>query len=156
LSACSVITSVVLFQSQDGGVTTHSHRPSRHRSPTTSTNRTDMEDAAAHSFNLDDTTGTAETDNSDLCYTSYYSNGSTEHVKQDDETDNIDPKISATLEQLSNKIVRVRDLIKTEQKMRDGEFWCGLRCNRVYPKDLHVHRGQIYFADHFLPHYGPT
>ncbi|XP_068918104.1 transmembrane and coiled-coil domains protein 2 isoform X7 [Tenebrio molitor] len=106
-------------KSQDGGVTTHSHRPSRHRSPTTSTNRTDMEDAAAHSFNLDDTTGTAETDNSDLCYTSYYSNGSTEHVKQDDETDNIDPKISATLEQLSNKIVRVRDLIKTEQKMRD-------------------------------------
>jgi hypothetical protein len=155
LSSCSVITSVVPFQSQDGGVTTHSHRPSRHRSPTTSTNRTDMEDAAAHSFNLDDTTGTAETDNSDLCYTSYYSNGSTEHVKQDDETDNIDPKISATLEQLSNKIVRVRDLIKTEQKMRDGElvriavqssvperFACSSRTNlfrRSFPAPLRPH-----------------
>ncbi|XP_044270400.1 transmembrane and coiled-coil domains protein 2 isoform X3 [Tribolium madens] len=103
-------------KSQDGGVTTHSHRPSRHRSPTTSTNRTDMEDGS-HVY-LDDS-GPAEADNSDICYTSFFSNGSSEHVKQDDETDNIDPKISATLEQLSNKIIRVRDLIKTEQKMRD-------------------------------------
>ncbi|XP_015833372.1 transmembrane and coiled-coil domains protein 2 isoform X2 [Tribolium castaneum] len=103
-------------KSQDGGVTHSSHRPSRHRSPTTSTNRTDMEDGS-HVY-LDDS-GPAEADNSDICYTSFFSNGSSEHVKQDDETDNIDPKISATLEQLSNKIIRVRDLIKTEQKMRD-------------------------------------
>ncbi|XP_063910108.1 transmembrane and coiled-coil domains protein 2 isoform X2 [Zophobas morio] len=106
-------------KSQDGGVTTHSHRPSRHRSPTANTNRAEMDDSA-HSYGLDDTPGTAaEADTSDLCYTSLFSNGSTEHVKPDDETDNIDPKISATLEQLSNKIVRVRDLIKTEQKLRD-------------------------------------
>ncbi|EFA00671.2 Transmembrane and coiled-coil domains protein 2-like Protein [Tribolium castaneum] len=75
-----------------------------------------MEDGS-HVY-LDDS-GPAEADNSDICYTSFFSNGSSEHVKQDDETDNIDPKISATLEQLSNKIIRVRDLIKTEQKMRD-------------------------------------
>ena len=112
---------VVCSQSQDGGVTTHSHRPSRHRSPTANTNRAEMDDSA-HSYGLDDTPGTAaEADTSDLCYTSLFSNGSTEHVKPDDETDNIDPKISATLEQLSNKIVRVRDLIKTEQKLRDGK-----------------------------------
>lgn len=76
-----------------------------------------MEDGS-HVY-LDDSTA-VEADNSDI-YSSFFSNGSTEHVKQDDETDNIDPKISATLEQLSNKIIRVRDLIKTEQKLRDGK-----------------------------------
>lgn len=78
-----------------------------------------MEDLGL-SYNLDETSG--EGDNSDICYSSFFSNGSTEHVKHDDETDNIDPKISATLEQFSNKIVRVRDLIKTEQKLRDGKY----------------------------------
>lgn len=112
---------ISVFQSQDGTIATSSHRPSRHKSPTASSNRTtDMDDSLLGS-NLDDS-GQLEVDQTDQCYisSSFLSNGSSEHVKPDDEVDIIDPKTSAVLEHLSNKIVRVRDLIKTEQKLRDG------------------------------------
>lgn len=59
-------------------------------------------------------------DVSDLYPASFISNGS-EDVK--DETDTgllMDSKTSAVLEKLGNKIVRVRDLIRLEQKLRDG------------------------------------
>lgn len=75
----------------------------------------------AHKDNLEDS-GAGETDTSDILYTSsFLSNGSTaDQHKQEDETDCLDPKTNAILDHLSNKIIRVRDLIKTEQKLRDG------------------------------------
>ncbi|KAJ8948980.1 hypothetical protein NQ318_023004 [Aromia moschata] len=103
--------------SQDGGVL--AHKSIRHRSPTTSVNRTVDMDDSTQGNSLDDTGATGEADTSDLCYpSSFLSNGSSE-LKQDDETDGIDPKTNAILEHLGNKIVRVRDLIRTEQKLRD-------------------------------------
>ncbi|KAJ8931243.1 hypothetical protein NQ314_015870 [Rhamnusium bicolor] len=106
-----------LFQSQDGG-TSHTQK-TRHRSPTTSANRTIDMDDSTQACSLDDTGPPTEADASDLCYpSSFLSNGSSE-LKQDDEADGVDPKTNAILEHLGNKIVRVRDLIRTEQKLRD-------------------------------------
>lgn len=73
--------------------------------------------------NLDDTGGTVEADTSDVGYTSsFLSNGSSEHVKPDYESDGLDRKTSVILEHVNNKIVRVKDLIRTEQKLRDGKL----------------------------------
>lgn len=84
-----------------------------------------MDDGGGHSHriidNSDDTTGLSGdvADTSNLCLqSSFVSNGSTEHVKTEDEPP--DARTNAILEQLGNKIVRVRDLIRTEQKLRDG------------------------------------
>lgn len=72
-------------------------------------------------FNLDDT-GLLDADVSDIVSQGLYmSNGSSEHVKQDDESDGLSARTTAVLEHLGNKISRVRDLIKTEQKLRDGK-----------------------------------
>lgn len=74
----------------------------------------------AHKDHLEES-ATGDTDTSDILYTSsFLSNGSADQTKHDDETDGLDPKTNAILDHLSNKIVRVRDLIKTEQKLRDG------------------------------------
>lgn len=111
------------------GTSSSSHsRPSRHKSPT-STSTATTAGRANPPTEMDDSTqswddsnigpGDGGADTSELYYASFLSNGSSEHVKQEDETDNIDPKTNAVLEQLSNKITRVRDLIKTEQKLRD-------------------------------------
>lgn len=74
----------------------------------------------AHKDNLEDSV-VGEADTSDTLYTSsFLSNGSTDQQKQDDETDCLDAKTNAILDHLGSKIIRVRDLIKTEQKLRDG------------------------------------
>lgn len=81
-----------------------------------------MDDSTfAHKDNLEDS-ATGDADTSDILYTSsFLSNGSTDQQqKPEDETDCLDPKTSAILDHLGNKIIRVRDLIKTEQKLRDG------------------------------------
>lgn len=78
-------------------------------------------DDSGHKDNLDESGlgDTTAADTSNLCFTSsFVSNGSTEHVKAEDEPD---ARTNAVLEQLGNKIVRVRDLIRTEQKLRDGK-----------------------------------
>lgn len=49
------------------------------------------------------------------------SNGSNE-LKQEDDTDGLDPKTNAIVEHLGTKIIRVKDLIRTEQKLRDGKI----------------------------------
>lgn len=107
------------FQSHDGGSNQY-QRPSRHKSPTTSLNRTtDLEDS--NQYVLDDSANVGEADVSDFCYPhSYLSNGSSE-LKHEDEGDGLNPKTNAIIEHLGNKIIRVRDLIRTEQKMRDGK-----------------------------------
>lgn len=101
---------------------THSHRPSRHRSPTASTCKTDMDDTTtSHKDNAEES-ALGEPDISDPLYSSsFLSNGGTDQTKQEDEADGLDPKTSAVLDHLGSKIVRVRDLIKTEQKLRDGQ-----------------------------------
>lgn len=80
-----------------------------------------MDDSTlSHKDNPDDS-AIGEADTSDAVYTSsFLSNGSSDQTKQEDETDCLDPKTSAILDHLGNKIIRVRDLIKTEQKLRDG------------------------------------
>lgn len=80
-----------------------------------------MDDSAlSHKDNPDDS-AIGEADTSDTLYTSsFLSNGSTDQTKQEDEPDCLDPKTNAILDHLGNKIIRVRDLIKTEQKLRDG------------------------------------
>ncbi|KRT82984.1 hypothetical protein AMK59_4885, partial [Oryctes borbonicus] len=104
------------LQSQDGLVT----RPSsnRHRSPTTSTSiRPEMEESVNLSHVLDET-GPTEGDTSEVCYPhSFVSNGSSEHVKNEDEADGSRP--NPVIEQLESKIIRTKDLIRTEQKLRD-------------------------------------
>uniref|UniRef100_A0AAR5Q5Y1 Transmembrane and coiled-coil domains protein 2 n=2 Tax=Dendroctonus ponderosae TaxID=77166 RepID=A0AAR5Q5Y1_DENPD len=116
--------SVDSAKSHEGATMSMSHsRPSRHKSPTQLTkshghehiqSQSLLEDSAAHLVNL-----SQDPDVSDLYPSSFISNGSTE--TKDDETDCglLDSKTSAVLEHLGNKIVRVRDLIRTEQKMRD-------------------------------------
>uniref|UniRef100_A0A6P7H1S5 Transmembrane and coiled-coil domains protein 2-like n=1 Tax=Diabrotica virgifera virgifera TaxID=50390 RepID=A0A6P7H1S5_DIAVI len=126
----------VLFQSHDGigGGGIPPQRPSRqHRSPTSSLNRSggptvttavtttgDLDDSLNQVYLLDDSGGGAlmqEYDPSDYP-SSFMSNGSNE-LKQEDDTDSLDPKTNAILEQLGTKIIRVKDLIRTEQKLRD-------------------------------------
>ncbi|XP_065161691.1 transmembrane and coiled-coil domains protein 2 isoform X3 [Atheta coriaria] len=106
------------------------HHHHRHRSPGAPTSSTtvsrivaDMDD----SHNLDDSSAQLEAaDTSDLAYpSSFISNGSSEHVKPEDEADAMgggaagNTRTNATIEHLGNKIIRVRDLIRTEQKLRD-------------------------------------
>ncbi|XP_074042790.1 transmembrane and coiled-coil domain 2 protein Dmtn isoform X2 [Leptinotarsa decemlineata] len=106
--------SVDSAKSQDG--TAHSQKSSKHRSPTSSLNRTvDPEDLNLVSI-LDDSVN-IEFDPSEYP-SSFLSNGSSD-LKADDDTDSVDPKTNAIIEHLTNKIVRVKDLIRTEQKLRD-------------------------------------
>ncbi|KAF2898932.1 hypothetical protein ILUMI_07246 [Ignelater luminosus] len=103
-------------KSQDG-VT---HRSStRHRSPTSSSHKTDMDDSV-HLIQ-DDSTAGAEADESDICFaTSFLSNGSSEHVLQYDETDGTtNTRTNTAIEHLNNKIKRTRDCIRLEQMLRD-------------------------------------
>ncbi|XP_060535727.1 transmembrane and coiled-coil domains protein 2 isoform X2 [Cylas formicarius] len=101
-------------KSHEGGAH-HHHHHRRHRSPT-SQGRGTMEAAPASDPGAADDS-THDADASDLYAASFASNGS----GKDDETDYniLDAKTSAVLEHLGNKIVRVRDLIRTEQKLRD-------------------------------------
>ncbi|KAL3275130.1 hypothetical protein HHI36_019900 [Cryptolaemus montrouzieri] len=82
-----------------------------------------MDDSVAHLYHLDDPGGTGESphDTSDLGgYPSYISNGSSEQMKQDDDGDFcMDARTSALLEQLGTKIVKTKDLMRMEQKLRD-------------------------------------
>ncbi|CAH0546830.1 unnamed protein product [Brassicogethes aeneus] len=133
--------SVDSAKSQDGGGVSHGHRTSRHRSPTTSASRTgggststaplDMDDSNASMLddsvlllasalaNDSSTTVGGGTDHAD--HSSFLSNGSSEHAKHtnDDDCDRVDNKTVTVLEQLRHKMVRVRDLMRTEQKLRD-------------------------------------
>ncbi|XP_030760752.1 transmembrane and coiled-coil domains protein 2 isoform X2 [Sitophilus oryzae] len=111
-------------KSQEGGA---SHiRPSRHKSPTQLTRNhahehghapegVAMDDSIAHIMNA----SLQDLEMSQTYPSSYISNGSGE--AKDDEADCIplDSKTNTILEHLGNKIVRVRDLIRTEQKLRD-------------------------------------
>ncbi|KAG5886469.1 hypothetical protein JTB14_012880 [Gonioctena quinquepunctata] len=105
--------SVESTKSQDG---TSQQKSSKHRSPTSSLNRTaDPEDMNMASI-LDET-GNIDFDPLDYP-SSFLSNGSSD-LKADDDTDSVDPKTNAIIEHLGNKIIRVKDLIRTEQKLRD-------------------------------------
>ncbi|XP_050295661.1 transmembrane and coiled-coil domains protein 2 isoform X1 [Anthonomus grandis grandis] len=138
LSHGSADSAKYIFQSLQEGQTSTSHhsRPSRHKSPTQLTKSHAVDHPVMLSESnalLDDSTTfmanmSQDPDVSDLYPASFISNGSGE-VK-DEETDGgmMDPKVSAVLEQLGNKIVRVRDLIKTEQKLRDDNVNEYLRC----------------------------
>lgn len=102
-------------KSQDG-VT---HRSStRHRSPTSNSHKTEMDDSV-HLIQDDSTA--AEADESDICFaTSFLSNGSSEHVLQYDESDGTaNTRTSTAIEHLNNKIKRTRDCIRLEQMLRD-------------------------------------
>lgn len=104
-------------KSTDEGLT--QMQRSRHRSPTTSLNRTtDLDDSNQESA-IDGSGNIDEVDVSELHYSSsHLSNGNTD-VKHVDEFEGLDPKRHAILEQLKTKITRVRDTIRTEQKLRD-------------------------------------
>lgn len=86
-----------------------------------------MDDSGlSHKDNNPDESATGEADTSDAAYTSsFLSNGSADQSRQEDEPDGLDPKTSAILDHLGKKIIRVRDLIKTEQKLRDGQCRSG-------------------------------
>nr|CAH7755785.1 unnamed protein product [Callosobruchus chinensis] len=106
--------SVDSAKSQDAG-----QRQAKHRSPTTSLNRTTDLDDSNQIVYMDESGNLTELDVSDVyCPGSFISNGSSD-ARHDDETDCMDPKTNAILEHLGNKIIRVRDLIRTEQKLRD-------------------------------------
>lgn len=79
-----------------------------------------MEDSTlSHKCENADDSCLGDMDTSDLCFTSsFVSNGSSEHVKTEDEPD---ARTNAVLENLGQKMVRVREMIKTEQKLRDGK-----------------------------------
>ncbi|KAK5640663.1 hypothetical protein RI129_011474 [Pyrocoelia pectoralis] len=103
-------------KSHDGVV----HRPStRHRSPTSTSQRAEMDDSA-HLVQDDSMTG-GEADDSDLGFpSSFLSNGSSEHVLQYDDTDGAtNTRTSAAIEHLNNKIKRTKDCIRLEQMFRD-------------------------------------
>ncbi|XP_066249910.1 transmembrane and coiled-coil domains protein 2 isoform X1 [Euwallacea similis] len=99
----------------------HEGRPSRHKSPTQLAKSHLDHDSTA----LDDSTAllanvSQDPDVLDLYQASFISNGSGE-IKEDESDFGVlmDAKTSAVLERLGSKIVRVRDLIKMEQKLRD-------------------------------------
>lgn len=97
---------------------THMQR-SRHRSPTTSLNRTtDLDDSNQDSA-LDGSGNIEEADVSDLHYSSSHLSNGNSDIKHEEEIEGLDPKRHAIVEQLRTKITRVRDTIRTEQKMRD-------------------------------------
>lgn len=74
-----------------------------------------MDDSTAFLANV-----SHDPDVSDLYPASFISNGSEDAKDETDTALLMDSKTSAVLEKLGNKIVRVRDLIRTEQKLRDG------------------------------------
>ncbi|KAL1517742.1 hypothetical protein ABEB36_001473 [Hypothenemus hampei] len=118
--------SVESTKSHEGGTSSHHSRPSRHKSPThLSKGHTHEHSLLQDSSLLDDSAAllaniSQDPDVSDLYPSSFFSNGSGGETKED-ETDcgTLDSKTSAVLEHLGSKIVRVRDLIRTEQKLRD-------------------------------------
>ncbi|XP_017776343.1 PREDICTED: transmembrane and coiled-coil domains protein 2 isoform X2 [Nicrophorus vespilloides] len=99
-----------------GYTTTHHRSHQRHKSPTAPADSIAMDECP-----ILDETGPSEAEVLDPCYpSSFISNGSSEHVKPEDETDAAgNTRITATIEHLANKIIRVKDLIRTEQKLRD-------------------------------------
>lgn len=103
-------------KSIDEGIT-QMHR-SRHRSPTTSLNKTDVDDSNQESV-LDGSGNIEEGDVTDLNYSSSHLSNGNSDIKHEDELEGLDPKRHAILEQLRTKITRVRDTIRTEQKLRD-------------------------------------
>ncbi|XP_076272473.1 transmembrane and coiled-coil domain 2 protein Dmtn isoform X3 [Rhynchophorus ferrugineus] len=110
-------------KSQEAGQVPHS-RSSRHKSPTQLA-RSHAKDHDSSAF-LDDSVGqiaNASSQDMEVSQTypsSYISNGSGGEAKEDEaDGANLDSKTSLILEHLGNKIVRVRDLIKMEQKLRD-------------------------------------
>lgn len=105
-------------KSQDEGSITQMQR-SRHRSPTSSLNRTtDFDDSTQESL-LDGVSHIDEGDTTDLHHSSSHLSNGNSDVKHEDEYEGLDPKIHAIVEQLRTKITRVRDTIRTEQKLRD-------------------------------------
>ncbi|XP_044767064.1 transmembrane and coiled-coil domains protein 2 isoform X2 [Coccinella septempunctata] len=119
LSHGSADSTKFYFQSDDARLASQSYKIGRHKSPTTSKN--EMNDSSAHLHHLDDSGPIGGEDATDLggC-PSYISNGSSEQMKQDDDGDYaMDARTSALLEQLGTKIVKTRDLMKMEQKLRD-------------------------------------
>ncbi|KAK9885942.1 hypothetical protein WA026_013818 [Henosepilachna vigintioctopunctata] len=115
---------MLYFQSDDGKITSHSYKIGRHKSPTAS--KSDMDDSAGHLHHTEDSAlvvgigdGLQDTPDFGGC-PSYVSNGSSEQMKQDDESDYfIDARTTAMMEQLGTKIIKTRDLMKVEQKLRD-------------------------------------
>lgn len=105
-------------KSQDEGIT--QIQRSRHRSPTTSLNRTtDLDDSNQDSV-LESSGGNVEEgEASDLHYSSSHISNGNSDIKHEDEIEGLDPKRHAIVEQLKSKITRVRDTIRTEQKLRD-------------------------------------
>lgn len=60
----------------------------------------------------------------EVCFSSFLSNGSSEHVTGYDESDaSTTAKAVAAIEHLNKKILRVRDSIRIEQTMRDGKIF---------------------------------
>lgn len=55
-------------------------------------------------------------------FSSFLSNGSSEHVTFDEADANTSTKTAAAIEHLNKKISRVKNSIRTEQTMRDGMF----------------------------------
>ncbi|CAH1123198.1 unnamed protein product [Ceutorhynchus assimilis] len=120
--------SVDSTKSHEGAASSHS-RPSRHKSPnqlTKSHPHQDYNPSSQDNSLLDDSAGllaniSQDPDVSDLYPSSFFSNGSGGEANKEDDTDCgvMDAKTSAVLEHLCSKIIRVRDLIRTEQKMRD-------------------------------------
>lgn len=104
-------------KSQDDGIT--QMQRSRHRSPTTSLNRTTDLDDSNQESGLDGSGNVDEVDVSELHYSSSHLSNGNSDVKHEDELEGLDPKRHAILEQLRTKISRVRATIRTEQKLRD-------------------------------------
>ncbi|XP_019871661.2 transmembrane and coiled-coil domains protein 2 isoform X4 [Aethina tumida] len=138
--------SVESAKSQDGGGVSYAHRTSRHRSPTTSSSRTGppdpddsttsvaasataavamsasgLDDSLAIALAADTSASGCLTTADHLEHSSFLSNGSSEHGRQatDDEVDRVDIKTNTVLDQLKEKMNRVKNLMKTEQKLRD-------------------------------------
>lgn len=129
--------SAKFFLLQDAAPAHGAHRAARHKSPTgaiVATSRADLSSqsgAAEESLNSssacgeDVATGAEYADQSDVGeHPSNVSNGSSErvlkHSANEDESDFCaDSRTAAMLEQLGTKIVKTRDLMKIEQKLRD-------------------------------------
>lgn len=104
-------------KSQDDGIT--QMQRSRHRSPTTSLNRTTDFDDSNQESGLDGSGNIDEVDISEFHHSSSHLSNGNSDVKHEDELEGLDPKRHAILEQLRTKISRVRTTIRTEQKLRD-------------------------------------
>ncbi|XP_022915676.1 transmembrane and coiled-coil domains protein 2 isoform X4 [Onthophagus taurus] len=114
----------VMTQQQQQQASSSATRTSRHRSPA-APKSSDMDDSTTLSHALDDSCPLTEGDTSDICYPpSFVSNGSSEHAprpEDDSVTDSAgnSTRINPVIEQLEHKIIRTKDLIRTEQKLRD-------------------------------------